>query len=85
VFDDQKLELTYPCNWSYKIIGMSHEALQSAVEELLENREFTTAVSKTSKGGKYCSLGLELLVHSDDDRHSVFEQLKQHQHVKMVL
>lgn len=80
-----KLELTYPCSWAYKLIAGEKEALEEAIHEVILEREHTLTHSKNSKGGKYVSMNLELLVHNEDDRNFIYEALKAHQNIKMVL
>jgi len=80
-----KLELIYPCSWAYKLIAGEKEALQKAIHDVIVEREHTLTHSKNSKGGKYVSMNLELLVHNEDDRNFIYEALKAHQNIKMVL
>jgi len=81
----EKLELTYPCSWAYKLIAGEKEALQKAIHDVILEREHKLTHSKNSKGGKYVSMNLELLVHNEDDRNFIYEALKAHQNIKMVL
>jgi putative lipoic acid-binding regulatory protein len=81
----QKLELTYPCSWSYKIIGHGKDLIIDAVCEVIPEREHSLKESNISKTGKYTSMNLDLLVHNEDERNFIFEALKAHQHIKMVL
>lgn len=82
---EQKLQLDYPCNWSYKVVGEEREKLENAIREVVLEREHSISHSNTSSGGKYISLNLELLVHNEDDRQFIYEALKAHQHIRMVL
>ena len=82
---EDKLELTYPCSWSYKLIAGEKEALEQAIKDVLNEREHKLTHSKNSKGGKYVSMNLDLLVHNEDDRNFIYEALKAHQNIKMVL
>ena len=82
---DKKLELTYPCSWSYKLIAGEREALKQAIRDVIDEREHRLTHSKNSKGGKYISMNLDMLVHNEDDRNFIYEALKQHQNIKMVL
>ena len=82
---EDKIELEYPCNWSYKLIAGEKEALEKAVHDVIDERERKLTHSKNSKGGKYISMNLELLVHNEDDRNFIYEALKAHQNIKMVL
>ncbi len=81
----EKLELTYPCNWAYKLIAGEKEALEKAIHDVIQEREHSVKHSKNSKSGKYMSMNLELLVHNEDDRNFIYEALKAHNNIKMVL
>lgn len=81
----EKLELTYPCSWSYKLIASEVEALKQAIRDVIYEREHKLTHSKNSKGGKYVSMNLDMLVHNEDDRNFIYEALKAHQQIKMVL
>ncbi len=81
----EKLELTYPCSWAYKLIAGEKEALEKAIHDVISDREHNLTHSKNSKGGKYVSMNLDLLVHNEDDRNFIYEALKAHQNIKMVL
>jgi len=82
---DKKLELQYPCTWCYKVIGTEQKAMQNAIHEVILEREHTLTHSNNSKSGKYISLNLELLVHNDDDRNFIYDAIKNHKNIKMVL
>jgi putative lipoic acid-binding regulatory protein len=81
----EKLELEYPCSWCYKLIGHEEEAVQQAIYDVIDKREHKLTYSNASKSGKYVSLNLDLLVHNEDDRNFIYEALKAHQNIKMVL
>ena len=81
----QKLELEYPCNWCYKVVGEEREKLEEAIREVVLEREHSITHSNTSRSGKYISLNLDLLVHNEEDRQFIYEALKAHPHTKMVL
>lgn len=88
ILDDNiqdKPEITYPCSWSYTVIGIDGDEIKEAVFEILGKRDCSMNPSKTSKGGKYCSYKLELLVHNEEERNLIFEEIKKHKCVKMVL
>jgi putative lipoic acid-binding regulatory protein len=83
--DDKKVVIEYPCNWCYKVIASEKEALEQAVKDVIDEREHTLSPSNKSKTGKYTSMNLDLLVHNEDDRTFIFEALKKHASIKMVL
>jgi putative lipoic acid-binding regulatory protein len=82
---DEKLELDYPCKWAYKLIATEKLALQRAIKDVIDEREHTLTHSNNSKSGKYISMNLDMLVHNEDDRNFIYEALKKHQDIKMVL
>ena len=81
----KKVEIDYPCTWKYKLIGYEKEAIQKALYEVILGREHNLVHSKASKNGKYVSMNLDLLVHNEDDRNFIYEALKKHSDLKMVL
>jgi putative lipoic acid-binding regulatory protein len=80
-----KLELDYPCQWKYKLIGEEEAKMIEAVCEVISEKEHNIEHSNSSKSGKYISLNLDLLVHNEDERNFIYEALKAHQNIKMVL
>jgi len=83
--NQKKVVLEYPCNWCYKVIATEEAALKQAIKDVIIEREHTLAPSNKSKTGKYISMNLDLLVHNEDDRTFIFDALKRHQDIKMVL
>ncbi len=82
---EKKVLLEYPCNWCYKVVATEEKALRQAITDVIDEREHTLEHSKKSKNGKYVSMNLDILVHNEDDRTFIFDALKKHQAVKMVL
>ena len=82
---EKKLVLEYPCSWSYKLIGHEKEAIQKAIHDVILQREHSLDHSNNSKTGKYVSMNLELVIQNEDERNFIYEALKAHQHIKMVL
>jgi len=83
--EGKQLELEYPCNWCYKVIASEKEALQNAIKEVIDERAHKLTDSNSSKTGKYVSMNLDMLVHNEDDRKFIYDALKKHQDIKMVL
>lgn len=83
--EDHNVNIEYPCMWNYKIIGQDVTMLRAAVAEILPARRHSLAMSNRSHGNKYVSMTLDLKVSSEADRHSIFDALKQHPAVNMVL
>ena len=80
----QRLELAYPCRWSFKIIGEDEFQLRTLVNEVLPDRPFTLTLSNTSREGRYRSLLLVLTVESEEDRRAIGLALQQSEHVRLV-
>jgi putative lipoic acid-binding regulatory protein len=81
----QKVLIDYPCSWTYKLIGHEKEAIKKAIHDVILEREHDLTHSNASKGGKYVSMNLDLVITNEDERNFIFAALKAHQNIKMVL
>ncbi len=81
----QKVVIEYPCKWSYKLISEHHDHTKKAIIDVIADKEHTLKQYKSSKGGKYVSMNLELLVMNEEERNFIYEALKAHVNIKMVL
>ena len=77
--------IEYPSKWTYKLISEHHDHTKEAIKDVIAEKEHNLTISNTSKGGKYVSMNLELLVMSEEERTFIFEALKAHVKIKMVL
>ncbi len=85
--------IEYPCPWDYKIIGTSEDAMRDAVRVCLDKalnrasgeREFELGTSRTSNGGKYVSLRLNLMVLDEAERNGIFSSLAGHPEIRIVI
>ncbi len=90
---NEKPVIEYPCPWDYKIIGTSEDILRQAVPECLQQslhqatgeREFELGTSRTSNGGKYVSLRLNLMVMDEAERKAIFSSLANHPEIRIVI
>lgn len=82
---EQKLHLEYPCLWIYKVIGMDQDAMKSAITEIIQDRPCRISLSRQSETAKYISLNVELTVESESHRTALYEALKEHRSIKLVL
>ena len=80
-----KPQIIYPCPWIYKVIGRDRERLLAAVAEVLAGRSHSAVPSRSSKGGAYHCLNVETTVESESDRLGLYERLRGHADVIMVL
>jgi putative lipoic acid-binding regulatory protein len=81
----RKIKLEYPCPWVYKIIGPDEDEMQRAVAEIIRDRTYKISHSRSSETAKYHCLNVELSVESDSHRTALYEALKTHRAVKIVL
>lgn len=82
---NETLELNYPCSWPYKLVVLETANIKSVVKEIINEREHSIKKSKTSSKGKFISYTLELIVHNEDDRKSLYELLGGHSEIKMIV
>ncbi len=63
------------------------EMLAYSPEELLAigEREFELGMSRTSNGGKYTSLRLNLMVMDEAERNGIFSSLASHPEIRIVI
>ena len=80
-----KVKLDYPCQWLYKVIGIEEGQLRQAIAEIIPDTPCEINLSNSSSSGKYLCLNVELTVESEEERNTIYESLKAHQHVKIVL
>ena len=83
--DSSRLEIDYPCEWEFKIIGDDEDDMRRVVTEILTTREYVLESSNTSREGRFKSMLLRTSVSSDEDRHGIFHRLQESSSVRMVL
>jgi len=78
-------EIDYPCTWVYKVIGEDCTLLKDIIVSACAPEKVKISHSHTSSKGKYHSLNAELVVADETVRLAIYENLKQHPAVKIVL
>ncbi|KAA3617004.1 MAG: DUF493 domain-containing protein [Calditrichaeota bacterium] len=81
--EDAKIE--YPCTWDYKVIGSNYKNVENAIKSILSEKKYTSKKSNMSSKGTYVSVSVSLVVENEDIRNKIFNDLKQHENIKMVL
>jgi putative lipoic acid-binding regulatory protein len=76
---------SYPCPWVYKVIGRDPALLRGVVAETLSGRTYSAVPSRSSKGGAYHCLNVEMTVENEQDRLGFYEKLRRHPAVIMVM
>ena len=80
-----KPRIDYPCFWVYKVIGRDLEGLRCAIAEVMTGSEHTVTPSQSSKSGAYHCLNVEMTVESEPVRLGLYERLRRHPSVIMVM
>jgi putative lipoic acid-binding regulatory protein len=83
--EKKKLQLEYPCPWVYKIIGPDADEMKHAVAEIICDRACKITHSRDSKTDKYHCLNIELSVESESHRTALYDAMKAHKAIKLVL
>ncbi|PKN04064.1 MAG: DUF493 domain-containing protein [Deltaproteobacteria bacterium HGW-Deltaproteobacteria-2] len=83
--EKRRVQLKYPCLWVYKIIGPDADEMRQAVSEIILDRAYKIFHSRSSTAAKYHCLNVELLVESESHRTAIYEALKAHRAVKIIL
>jgi putative lipoic acid-binding regulatory protein len=77
-------EITYPCEWSYKIIGNNIDKILEAIENAVSGLKYDVTPSNISKNGNYYSLNLKLTVPNEVIRDLIYQKLDSCESVKIV-
>jgi uncharacterized protein len=80
-----KPDIIYPCPWGYKVIGPDADRLRSAIAEVIQELPHTITPSHSSLTGKYLCLDVEIVVSSEECRLEIYESLRRHPAIKVVL
>ena len=80
-----ELELTYPREWGYRIIGSHEKLIRQLIADVMGDLPHTLENSRKSSEGKYVALALSVEVRDEEHRDSIFVLLKAHEAVKLVL
>jgi putative lipoic acid-binding regulatory protein len=83
--NDKTLELTFPCDWQYRVVGRSKDGIEEAANKIFGGKEYKLAPSKASSSGKFVSFNIDTLVFSHDERLALHEALKKEPAILYVL
>jgi hypothetical protein len=67
------------------VIGNDEQSVREAVLELVDVPDLTMERSNTSSSGKFVSINVEVTVQDHGQRQGLFEALRGHDAVRMVL
>ena len=77
--------IKYPIKWRYKVIGTNELEIINAVEDVLLNFNYSIKPSKKSSKGNFLSYEISLTVENQEQRDSIFNDLKNHTNIKYVI
>jgi putative lipoic acid-binding regulatory protein len=83
--DGSKPLIDYPCNWSYRVIGIDEPKMRQAVAEVIGDVPHDLTTGNASSGSKYVSLGLETRVDDEAQRLRLFQRLSSHPDIRFVI
>jgi len=83
--EPERPEIKYPCAWVYKVIGVDCTLLKDIIVAACTPLEVAISHSHTSSKGKYHSLNAKVFVPDETVRLKIYETLKNHPSVKIVL
>ena len=81
----QRPEITYPCSWTYTLVGEGEEPLFAHAELVLAGLEHEKSLSHRSSTGRYTSIAITLVVRDEAQRLALFDALQPHPAVRVVI
>jgi putative lipoic acid-binding regulatory protein len=78
-------ELSYPCDWTYRIVCSDEGELRRVIGELVGTARHTLKSLGESSGGRYRRVELVLAVRDEPHRNAVFVALTRTTGVRFVL
>ncbi len=85
---NKKLDIKYPCEWTYKIIGNKYELIVEAIDSIFSKyncKDYEVDISKKSRSAKYISVNLNIEVDDEATRLKYYEKLSEHKNITIVL
>lgn len=80
-----KPEITYPCRWSYKLIGRFADLIEKEAKEIAGERPHDIKEGNKSRTGKFISMELTVEVCHENERLHIYECLTKSQVIMQVL
>ncbi|MFK7959490.1 MAG: DUF493 family protein [Phycisphaerales bacterium] len=78
-------EIEYPAPWHYQVLGRSPEAIAEAIAAAVGDVVHQMRTGRTSSAGNWHSMGLTLVVRDEAHRLEIYERLREHEAVRLVL
>jgi len=78
-------EISYPCNWEYRVIGTDRRRLTEIILSACDPAVPTIRDGNRSSQGRYCSVNAIVEVTSEDMRLAIFARLSNNPEIKLVI
>lgn len=85
LINKQEVKISYPCSWSYKVIGPDKDKVKEAITGIFTARDYKLRYANASRTGKYHSWSISLQVESEAERNNLFAELKSHTDIRVVI
>lgn len=79
-----KPDISYPCQWEYRIIGQNQHAIEHIVGDILQ-KPYRLEIKNHSHKGTFVSMHLITSVDNEEEKNAIFAKLCEHDEIKMVL
>jgi len=87
--DEKPPKIEFPCDYPIKVIGdASHDLVDNVLSVVVKydaTVTYTKIEERPSSNGNYCSVRVEFTATGEVQLKSMFEELKTHSWVRMVL
>lgn len=77
--------LSYPLEWEYRVIGADEVAVRAAIARIMGARVHAVAESIKSRAGRWVSVHVELVVHTEEERDRLHAELVADPAVRLVM
>jgi uncharacterized protein len=80
-----KPDIQYPCQWHFRLIGESREAILDAIQGSVDMAACKISEGNVSSRGRYLSLNLELTINDEAERLRLYQVFSKHPAIRAVL
>lgn len=80
-----KPEITYPCRWSYRVVGAPEEAIRALIREVMGSADYEIHGARPSSKGSYVAVHVSVDVRDEAHRTGLYDALLAADVVKLVL
>lgn len=77
--------LAYPLAWEYRVIGAIEADVRAAIAKVMGARPHTIAEARKSREGRWVSIHVELVVHTESERDQLHRELLAEPSVRLVM